>query len=94
MATYHNDISTKCLIACSRNMLMSGGGGDGGGVKGGQPMTTVQDCFSTFINVIPLDIFGLSSPLFTEELSLLCISLTTKQLIVKSKPAACDFMSG
>lgn len=58
MATYHNDISTKCLIACSRNMLMSGGGGDGGGVKGGQPMTTVQDCFSTFINVIPLDIFG------------------------------------
>lgn len=58
MATYHNDISTKFLIACSRYMLMSGGGGDGGGVKGGQPMTTVQDCFSTFINVIPLDIFG------------------------------------
>lgn len=39
-------------------ILMSGGGGDGGGDKATrQPMTTVQECVSTFVSVKPQDMF-------------------------------------
>ena len=64
----HADNSRPRVISHSDYMLhdltfISGGGGDGGGVTGeksAKPVTTVQDCVSTFSNLTPLDLFSKS----------------------------------
>lgn len=47
--------------------LMSGGGGDTGGITGGKsakPVTPVQVCVSAFVNITPLDTFRETSGQF------------------------------
>ena len=54
---------------------MSKGGGDGGGVAGektAKPVTTVQDCVSTFVSVTLMDIFRIF--FFFLILTFLCVS--------------------